>query len=256
MGSVCLIFLGSAKDLQQTHVTQPAVFVHSIVVASTSKNFRPDAVAGHSLGELSAMVVAKALSFRDGLKLVDARAKAMHEACQAVPSTMLAVLSDEEKRIKDICQAICKTDASHVVVPANYNARGQIVISGSNQGVTLAAKKLREAGIRRLIPLAVGGAFHSPLMEPAQKSLYKAIKKTLFKKPLCKVYQNVDAKATQDPEILQKNLGKQLTAPVLWRQLIENMVKDKYTTFGVCGPGNVLQGLMKKIAPEVKIIQL
>lgn len=240
-----IMFEGTEQELKQTQVTQPAIFIHSVILSKSIENFKPDMVAGHSLGEFSALVAAEAMSFRDGLRLVSARAKAMQKACEVEPSTMAAVLGCEDKIVEDICKEI-----PGVVVPANYNSSGQLVISGSVEAVNEACEKLKAAGAKRAIVLAVGGAFHSPLMAPAEKELAEAIEKTVINKPICPVYQNVDALPNQDPAKIKENLIKQLTAPVRWRQIVENMWSDGAREFTELGPGAVLQGLIKKIAPE------
>ena len=239
------MFSGSSEELRQTRVTQPAVFIHSVVQALSSDSFKPDMVAGHSLGELSALVANSTLSFNDGLRLVYKRALAMQKACEQNPSTMAAILGLDDNIVEEICASI--TD--EVVVAANYNCPGQLVISGSIKGVEIACEKLKAAGAKRALPLQVGGAFHSPLMEPAREELAAAIEATSFGNPLCPVYQNVNAKPSKDVEVIKKNLIQQLTAPVRWTQSVQNMVGDGATTFFECGPGKVLQGLVKKIAP-------
>ncbi|HCV16407.1 MAG TPA: [acyl-carrier-protein] S-malonyltransferase [Rikenellaceae bacterium] len=240
-----IMFEGTEQELKQTQVTQPAIFIHSVILSKSIDNFNPDMVAGHSLGEFSALVAAGAMSFEDGLRLVSARAKAMQKACEVEPSTMAAVLGCDDKIVEDICKEI-----PGVVVPANYNSSGQLVISGSIEAVNEACEKLKAAGAKRAIVLAVGGAFHSPLMAPAEKELAEAIEKTVINKPVCPVYQNVDALPNQDPAKIKENLIKQLTAPVRWRQIVENMWSDGAREFTELGPGAVLQGLIKKIAPE------
>ena len=240
-----IMFEGTEQELKQTQVTQPAIFIHSVILSKSIDNFNPDMVAGHSLGEFSALVAAGAMSFEDGLRLVSARAKAMQKACEVEPSTMAAVLGCDDKIVEDICKEI-----PGVVVPANYNSSGQLVISGSIEAVNEACEKLKAAGAKRAIVLAVGGAFHSPLMAPAEKELAEAIEKTVINKPVCPVYQNVDAKPNQDPAKIKENLIIQLTAPVRWRQIVENMWSDGAREFTELGPGAVLQGLIKKIAPE------
>ncbi len=238
-----IMFDGTDEDLKQTNVTQPAIFLHSVILAATlGDDFKPDMVAGHSLGEFSALVANKTLRFEDGLKLVSQRANAMQEACEIEPSTMAAVLGSEDEKVEEICASI---DA--VVVPANYNTNGQIVISGSISGIDKAAEKLTEAGAKRVIKLNVVGAFHSPLMEPAREKLAAAIENTHFSKPICPVYQNVPATAITDIEEIKKNLIAQLTAPVRWTQIMKNMIADGATSYTEVGPGKVLQGLMKKI---------
>ncbi len=240
-----IMFEGSDEELKQTNVTQPAIFIHSVILSKCIENFNPDMVAGHSLGEFSAMVAAGAMSFEDGLKLVSARAQAMQKACKLEPSTMAAILGSDDKTVEDICSKI-----DGVVVPANYNSNGQIVISGSVEAVNTACEQLKAAGAKRALVLAVGGAFHSPLMEPARQELAQAIESTKFEKPVCPVYQNVDALPNTDPAKIKENLITQLTAPVRWRQIVENMWSDGAREFVELGPGNVLQGLVKKIAPE------
>ncbi len=238
-----LMFNGTDEDLKQTKVTQPAIFLHSVILTATlGDDFKPDMVAGHSLGEFSALVANKTLSFEDGLKLVSQRAEAMQKACEAEPSTMAAVLGMEDEKVEEICASI-----DDIVVPANYNTVGQIVISGSVNGIDKAIEKLTEAGAKRAIKLNVGGAFHSPLMEPAREELASAIENTVFGKPICPVYQNVTAKPTTDISEIKKNLVAQLTAPVKWTQIMKNMIADGATSYIEAGPGKVLQGLMKKI---------
>jgi [acyl-carrier-protein] S-malonyltransferase len=243
-----IMFEGTADDLKQTKVTQPAIFLHSVIKAAISENFAPEMVAGHSLGEFSALVAAGALSFADGLKLVYQRALAMQQACEQNPSTMAAVLALPDEKIEEICASI----TNEVVVAANYNCPGQVVISGSFAGIELASEKLKEAGAKRVLPLQVGGAFHSPLMEPAREKLAEAIKNTEMKQPICPIYQNVNASASSDVETIKANLIAQLTAPVRWTQSVQNMIADGATQFTECGPGNVLQGLVKKINNEVE----
>lgn len=242
-----LMFAGTDEDLKQTKVTQPAIFLHSVILAG-SLNEKPDMVAGHSLGEFSALVAAQALSFEDGLRLVHARALAMQKACEANPSTMAAVLGLPDETVEAVCNAI-----TEVVVPANYNCPGQIVISGSNKGIETACQKLTEAGAKRVLPLKVGGAFHSPLMEPARQELEAAIQNTRFSVPICPVYQNVDAKPYTDPDSIRKNLIAQLTASVRWTQIMKNMIADGASSFLEIGPGKVLQGLLKKVSTEAEI---
>jgi len=241
-----LMFSGTDEDLKQTKVTQPAIFLHSVILAKVlGVNFKPDMVAGHSLGEFSALVTNGALSFEDGLILVSKRAMAMQKACEKEPSTMAAILGLDDKVVEDACAAI-----PQVVVAANYNSPGQLVISGSIAGVDIACEKLKELGAKRALKLPVGGAFHSPLMEPARAELEKAINETKFTKPKCPVYQNVNALPFSDPENIKKNLIAQLTAPVRWTQTVKNMVRDGATEFIEVGPGKVLQGLIKKIEPS------
>lgn len=238
-----LMFSGTDEDLKQTKVTQPAIFLHSVILAAMLGNdFKPDMAAGHSLGEFSALVAAGALSFEDGLKLVSQRAMAMQKACEMQPSTMAAILGLDDEMVEKACSEI---DA--VVVPANYNSPGQIVISGSIEGIDKAIEKLTAAGAKRAIKLAVGGAFHSPLMEPARVELGKAIDNAPFSKPICPVYQNVTAKPSTDPAVIRENLKTQLTAPVRWTQTVKNMVADGALQFFEVGPGTVLQGLIKKV---------
>lgn len=243
-----LMFAGTDEDLRQTRVTQPAIFLHSVILAATlGESFKPDMVAGHSLGEFSALVANKALSFEDGLRLVYARAMAMQKACEAEPSTMAAILGLEDAKVEEVLREI-----DEVVVPANYNSPGQLVISGSFKGIEIACEKLKEAGAKRALPLKVGGAFHSPLMEPARVELAAAIEATHFNQPVCPIYQNVNAKPFTDPAQIKANLVSQLTSPVRWTQTAQNMVADGAATFVEVGPGTVLQGLVKKIAPEVE----
>ncbi|HHT34010.1 MAG: ACP S-malonyltransferase [Proteiniphilum sp.] len=238
-----LMFEGSDEDLRQTKVTQPAIFLHSVILARTlGEAFKPDMTAGHSLGEFSALVAAGALTFEDGLKLVYKRAKAMQKACEVEPSTMAAVLALPDEKVEEICASI-----SEVVVPANYNCPGQIVISGSVSGVEHACEKMKEAGAKRALLLKVGGAFHSPLMEPARVELSKAIEETTFSVPVCPVYQNVSTVGETDPARIKANLNAQLTSAVKWTQSVQNMIADGATDFVELGPGSVLQGLIKKI---------
>jgi [acyl-carrier-protein] S-malonyltransferase len=246
-----VMFNGTADEQKQTKVTQPAIFLHSVAIALTSNSFKPDMVAGHSLGEFSALVANKTLSFEDGLKLVSKRAMAMQRACELVPSTMAAIIGLDDKVVEDICTYI-----DEVVVAANYNCPGQLVISGTIKGVELACEKLKAAGAKRALPLQVGGAFHSPLMEPAREELAAAINQTTFNTPTCPVYQNVDAAPSTDVWDIKKNLIAQLTGPVRWTQSIQNMSKDGDTTFIECGPGKVLQGLVKKIVPSAETASL
>ena len=241
-----IMFKGTAEELKQTKVTQPAVFLHSVILAACTPDFKPDMVAGHSLGEFSALVAAGAMSFEDGLVLVSKRAMAMQKACELKPSTMAAVLGMDAKTIEEICQA-----TEGIVVAANYNCNGQIVISGEVEAVEKACAALKAAGAKRALILPVGGAFHSPLMDPARIELAEAIEKTSFSAPVCPVYQNVDAKPHTNPDEIKKNLLVQLTAPVKWTYSVENMVADGADTFVELGPGSVLQGLIKKIAPNV-----
>lgn len=242
-----LMFAGTDEDLKQTKVTQPAIFLHSVIMAKVlGENFKPDMVAGHSLGEFSALVANGTLSFEDGLVLVSKRAMAMQKACEARPSTMAAVLGLDDAVVEEVCASI-----DEVVVAANYNCPGQLVISGSNEGIDAACEKLKEKGAKRALKLPVGGAFHSPLMEPARVELEKAINETSFNTPVCPVYQNVNAKPTTDPQVIKKNLIDQLTAPVRWTQTAKNMVADGAKEFVEVGPGKVLQGLIKKVDASV-----
>lgn len=247
-----IMFSGSADELKQTKVTQPAVFIHSVVTALAQDSVQPQMVAGHSLGEFSALVANKTLSFEDGLKLVFKRALAMQRACEINPSTMAAILGLDDQVVEEVCASI----QGEVVVAANYNCPGQLVISGSIKGIDIACEKLKAAGAKRALPLQVGGAFHSPLMEPAREELAAAIKATHFHTPVCPVYQNFTALPSTDVEVIKKNLIDQLTAPVRWTQLVQTMVKDGGSSFIECGPGKVLQGLVKKIAPQVEVSSL
>jgi [acyl-carrier-protein] S-malonyltransferase len=245
------MFGGTEDELKQTRVTQPAIFLHSVAMLKTIGDaFRPDMVAGHSLGEFSALVGNQTLTFEDALLLVAKRAAAMQKACELNPSTMAAILNLDDKIIETICAEI--SAGGEVVVAANYNCPGQLVISGSIQGVNLACEKMKAAGAKRALVLPVGGAFHSPLMEPARLELEAAIKATHFSRPICPVYQNVTATAISDPEEIQKNLVAQLTAPVRWTQTIQQMIADGATTFIEAGPGKVLQGLVKKVNKEME----
>ncbi|GAB6011253.1 ACP S-malonyltransferase [Viscerimonas tarda] len=242
-----LMFAGTDEDLRQTKVTQPAIFLHSVILAKTlGADFKPDMVAGHSLGEFSALVSSNALSFEDGLKLVYKRALAMQKACELNPSTMAAVLGLPDEKVEEICASI----TGEVVVPANYNCPGQIVISGSNAGIDAACELMKNAGAKRALKLSVGGAFHSPLMEPAKAELEKAINETQFSAPVCPVYQNVSTVAEINPATIKTNLIAQLTAPVKWTQSVEHIIADGATEFVELGPGAVLQGLIKKINKE------
>ncbi|MCE1168629.1 MAG: ACP S-malonyltransferase [Sphingobacteriia bacterium] len=246
-----LMFDGTEEDLRQTRVTQPAVFLHSVILARVlGDEFKPDMVAGHSLGEFSALVANKVLAFEDGLKLVYARAQAMQKACEIQPSTMAAILGLDDESVERICKSI----QGEVVVPANYNSPGQLVISGSIAGIDLACEKLKEAGAKRALVLKVGGAFHSPLMEPARLELAEAINNTKFTKGICPVYQNVTAQPVTDPEIIKVNLISQLTAPVRWTQIMQNMIADGAKNFIELGPGNVLQGLVKKVNKDIEAV--
>ena len=243
-----IMFGGSVEDLKQTKVTQPAIFLHSVILSKTlGDNFNPDMVAGHSLGEFSALVANNTLSFEDGLRLVSARAKAMQKACDNNPGTMAAVLGLENNIVEEVCKEI-----DGIVVAANYNCPGQLVISGEIQGINLACEKLKESGARRALVLPVGGAFHSPLMEDAKQELEDAIKNTVFNKPICPVYQNVSAEAVSDETKIKENLISQLTSPVKWTQSVEKMVQDGGNNFIEIGPGKVLQGLVRKINSNVE----
>ena len=240
-----IMFSGSDEQLKETKVTQPAIFIHSVILSKCIDNFNPQMVAGHSLGEFSALVAAGAMSFEDGLKLVSARAMAMQKACEIAPSTMAAVIGTDDSTVEKIC-----AEAPGTVVPANYNCTGQLVISGEIESVKWSCEKLKEAGAKRALVLQVGGAFHSPLMEPAREELAAAIENTTFSMPLCPIYQNTDALPHTNPAEIKANLIKQLTAPVKWRQSVEKMWEDGAREFVELGPGSVLQGLIKKIAPE------
>ncbi len=241
-----LMFKGQDEDLKQTRVTQPAIFLHSVILAITLKGFQPDMVAGHSLGEFSALVANGALSFEDGLSLVFKRALAMQKACEAEPSTMAAIIGMQDNQVEQVCDGI-----NEIVVPANYNSPGQIVISGSVPGIDAAVEKLTALGAKRAIKLPVGGAFHSPLMEPARAELEAAIQASPFSTPVCPVYQNVNALPSSDPAEIKKNLVAQLTAPVRWTQTVQQMIADGATSFTEVGPGKVLQGLIKKVDREM-----
>ncbi len=242
-----LMFTGTTEDLKQTKVTQPAIFLHStILVAVLGNSFRPDMVAGHSLGEFSALVANNTLIFEDGLLLVSARAASMQKACEAAPTTMAAIIGLEDEIVEEVCSSV-----EDIVVPANYNSPGQIVISGSIEGVDKAIEKLKEKGAKIAVKLAVGGAFHSPFMEPARKELEEAIRLTSFSEPVCPVYQNVSAKPSKDPEEIKTNMVLQLTSPVRWTQSVINMIADGADSFIEAGPGSVLQGLIKKITSDI-----
>ena len=244
-----LMFEGTDEDLRQTKVTQPAIFLHSVILAKTlGDEFKPEMTAGHSLGEFSALVAAGALDFEDGLRLVSARAQAMQKACELKPSTMAAVLALPDEKVEEICASV-----EGVVVCANYNCPGQLVISGEESAIDAACEQLLAAGAKRALKLKVGGAFHSPCMEPARAELAEAIEKTKFSVPVCPVYQNVDAKPNTDPEEIKANLVAQLTAPVRWTQSVQNMIADGATEFVELGPGKVLQGLVLKISREVSV---
>jgi len=246
-----IMFSGSADELKQTNVTQPAIFIHSVAIALSQDTQFPDMVAGHSLGEFSSLVANKTLAFEDALKLVSKRAQAMQKACELNPSTMAAILGLEDKVVEEICAAI-----DEVVVAANYNCPGQLVISGSMKGIEIACERLKAAGAKRALPLQVGGAFHSPLMEPAREELAAAINATHFNAPVCPVYQNVNGLPSTNVSEIKKNLISQLTAPVRWTQSVQNMTKDGATIFIESGPGKVLQGLVKKISPQAEVASL
>ncbi|NCB83879.1 MAG: [acyl-carrier-protein] S-malonyltransferase [Bacteroidia bacterium] len=244
-----LMFEGTSEDLRQTKVTQPAVFLHSVISAiALGDKFKPDMVAGHSLGEFSALVAAGALTFEEGLRLVYARAMAMQKACEKEPSTMAAVLGLDDETVEEVCDEVNK---EHIVVAANYNSPGQLVISGSIEGIDKACELLKQRGAKRALKLPVGGAFHSPLMEPARQELQAAIEKAVVSTPVCPVYQNVNANPQTDPESIKKNLIAQLTAPVRWTQTVKNMINDGADEFIELGPGDVLKGLVKKVNPDI-----
>ncbi len=245
-----IMFNGTDEELKQTKVTQPAVFLHSVILAKTLTDFKPEMVAGHSLGEFSALVANGTLSFEDALQLVSKRAMAMQKACEITPSTMAAVLNLDDKIVEDICASI-----DGVVVAANYNCPGQLVISGETKAVELACEKMKEAGAKRALILPVGGAFHSPMMEPAREELAAAIEATTFNTPICPVYQNVTAAAVSDPAEIKKNLITQLTAPVRWTQSVQQMIADGATSFTEVGPGKVLMGLINKINKDAETIK-
>src|SRR6056297_800985 len=244
-----LMFEGTDEDLKQTKVTQPAIFLHSTILAEVmGDNFKPEMVAGHSLGEFSALVAAGALSFEDGLKLVSKRAMAMQKACESEPSTMAAIIGLPDEEVEKVCENI-----DEIVIPANYNTKGQLVISGSIAGIDIAVEQLTEKGAKRAMKLPVGGAFHSPLMEPARVELEKAINETDIAAPVCPVYQNVTAKPEKDPVAIKENLKKQLTAPVKWTQTVENMIADGASSFTEVGPGKALQGMIKKVDRKMPV---
>jgi [acyl-carrier-protein] S-malonyltransferase len=246
-----IMFEGTEEQLKQTNVTQPAIFLHSVaIIKNLGDAFKPDKVAGHSLGEFSALVANQTLTFQDALRLVARRADAMQKACELQPSTMAAVLGLEDKIVEEVCASI----TNHVVVAANYNCPGQLVISGSIEGINEACEKLKTAGAKRALVLQVGGAFHSPLMMPAQQELEKAISETLFSNPICPIYQNYTAQAVSDPAAIKNNLIAQLTAPVKWTQTMEQMIADGATKFFEAGPGKVLQGLVKKVNKDIEAI--
>jgi len=241
-----IMFDGADEELRQTNVTQPAIFLHSVILSRLLGDaFKPDMVAGHSLGEFSSLVANRTLSFEDGLKLVAKRADAMQKACEAEPSTMAAIIALDDNTVETVLKGI-----NEIVVPANYNCPGQLVISGSFKGIEIACEKLKEAGAKRALPLKVGGAFHSPLMEPARVELAEAINSTEFKRSICPVYQNVNAQSVTNPDVIKSNLVKQLTSPVRWTQTIQNMIADGGKTFVEVGPGKVLQGLIKKVKKD------
>ncbi|GAB2540670.1 ACP S-malonyltransferase [Rufibacter soli] len=246
-----IMFSGTDEELKQTKVTQPAIFLHSVIQAAVASDFAPEMVAGHSLGEFSALVANKVLAFEDALRLVSKRALAMQKACEEQPSTMAAILGLEDQKVEQIC-----AEVKDVVVAANYNCPGQLVISGSVPGVEEACERLKAAGAKRALLLPVGGAFHSPLMKSAEAELEEAIRQTTFSPAICPVYQNVDAKPHSDPQEIQQNLIKQLTAPVRWTQSVQEMIADGATLFIECGPGKVLQGLVKKIDKNAEVGQV
>jgi [acyl-carrier-protein] S-malonyltransferase len=243
-----IMFEGTEEDLKQTKVTQPAIFLHSVLLAKTLENFHPEMVAGHSLGEFSALVACGALSFEDGLRLVSKRAQAMQKACEKEPSTMAAIVGCDDEVVEEVCASI-----EEVVVPANYNCPGQLVISGSIAGIDKACAELTARGAKRALKLVVGGAFHSPLMESAREELAAAIESTPFAIPVCSIYQNVNAASTSDPAVIKQNLIAQLTAPVKWTQTTKNMIADGATLFTEIGPGKVLQGLIKKVDRNAEV---
>ncbi len=247
-----IMFNGSADDLRQTNVTQPAVFLHSVIAYMVSVNEVPGMVAGHSLGEFSALVANQTLSFEDALKLVSLRAKAMQAACESIPSTMAAVLALSDEKVEEVCRQV-QDETGEIVVAANYNCPGQLVISGSITGIDIACEKMKAAGAKRALVLPVGGAFHSPLMMPAKQELSAAIAATYFNQPICPVYQNVTAEPVTSPDQIKQNLIEQLTAPVKWTQSVDAMVRDGATMFTEVGPGKVLQGLILKIAKDVTV---
>lgn len=243
-----LMFAGTDEDLRQTKVTQPAIFLHSVILAKTlGEEFTPEMTAGHSLGEFSALVAAGALSFEDGLKLVSARAQTMQKACEKQQSTMAAIIGLDDAKVEEVCASV-----EGIVVPANYNCPGQLVISGEVEAIQKACDLMKAAGAKRALVLSVGGAFHSPLMEPARVELEEAIARTNFSAPVCPVYQNVNAQPQTDPEVIKQNLIAQLTSPVRWTQTVQNMIADGATWFRELGPGSVLQGLIKKVNKEVE----
>lgn len=244
-----IMFEGSADDLKETKVTQPAVFLHSVAIALTTEGFAPEMVAGHSLGELSALVAAKVISFEDGLNIVSKRAQAMQKACELKAGSMAAILALEDNVVETICK-----ETQGIVVAANYNCPGQLVISGESNAVNVACEALKEAGAKRALILPVGGAFHSPLMDPAKEELAEVINSTEFKEPICPVYQNVNAQPVKNPEIIKQNLISQLTAPVRWTQIVKNMLSDGASVFTEMGPGKTLQGLVKKVDRQIETV--
>jgi [acyl-carrier-protein] S-malonyltransferase len=246
-----IMFSGTEDELRQTKVTQPAIFLHSVILAQTlGENFKPDMVAGHSLGEFSALVASRSLTFEDGLRLVSKRAQAMQKACEAQPSTMAAIIGIDDDKVVEICKSITE----EIVVAANFNCPGQLVISGSMKGIDIACEKIKAAGAKRALPLKVGGAFHSPLMEPARIELAEAINATIFNQPICPIYQNVNGKAITSPDEIKVNLVSQLTSPVMWTQSMINMIADGATKFIEVGPGTVLQGLVKKVNSSIEAV--
>lgn len=247
-----VMFGGTEDELKQTHITQPAVFIHSVAAFQTLHVNVPDMVAGHSLGEFSALVANRTLSFSDALKLVSIRAKAMQKACELNPSTMAAVLGLEDNKVEEVCSAVL-SETGEIVVPANYNCPGQLVISGSIKGIEIACEKMKQAGAKRALVLPVGGAFHSPLMMPAKEELETAINEMHFEKPVCPVYQNVTGLPVSDPQLIKQNLIDQLTGPVRWTQCVEAMIDDGASSFTECGPGKVLQGLVQKINKAMSV---
>ena len=250
-----IMFEGTEAELQQTNVTQPAIFLHSVITAMTSEHFEPQMVAGHSLGEFSALVSARAINFEDGLKLVATRAQAMQKACEQNPSTMAAILGLADEVVAEVCTNIF-AESKEVVVPANYNSPQQVVISGSLKGIEMACEQLKSVGAKRAITLKVGGAFHSPLMESARTELAETIEKTQFQTPICPIYQNVDAQSHTDSAEIKQNLVAQLTSPVRWTQTMQNMIADGASEFTECGPGKVLRGLVKKINRKMPVSAL
>ncbi len=247
-----IMFNGTDEELKQTRVTQPAIFVHSVIAFRSADNLKPDMVAGHSLGEFSALVANNSLNFEDALNLVSVRANAMQKACELNPSTMAAIINLSDEKVEEICRSV-QDETGEIVVPANYNCPGQLVISGSIKGVEIACERMKAAGAKRALILPVGGAFHSPLMEPARQELQAAIENTMFREPACPVYQNVVAKAVMDPTEIRQNLIAQLTGAVRWTQSVQAMIADGAVKFTECGPGKVLQGLIMKINKEMQV---